>query len=199
MQMNRTRERTDRFVLRGWTIPFHELADQGRMAALVADTDEIQWLRLKAWKEPIEIRPGDLEIIFPQIGWPMPGKRRAAAEAPASATLASALAATEAATEAVGRLKAAADAPPLPVSTVENGTPSRALQALIMPNEKIKDAITRLTPALGLEFDEVNNLVQIPGGGGRVLESGKTAEARHRELTALLDELAALGAQAERA
>jgi len=76
--------------------------------------------------------------------------------------------------------------------------PSPALRVLFLPDETIPQAVSRLTPALRLEWDEVNNLV-IDKAGGRRLESGKTAQQRFEELTALLDELAELGAQAERA
>lgn len=73
----RTRARTDRFTLRGWTMPFHELRDQGRLnaviSAMIAEPGKAQLLRLEGRRDPVEIRPGDLEIILPQIDWVVPG------------------------------------------------------------------------------------------------------------------------------
>lgn len=193
--MDRTRVRRDRFELRGWVYSFHELRDQGRLAALLPETDEPRKVTLYSG-QTFEYRKGDAAIIFPQIGWPLPGAEAEGRPVPAS--LETALTATEAAKDAVARFQEAAASPAPPLSSVESAAPSRALRALMLPDERVSDAVNRLTPALRLEFDEVNNLVLIPGGGARILESGKTAEVRHRELAALLDELAALGALVER-
>ena len=76
MQMNRTRVRRDRFDLRGWTYPFHELRDGATFARLETQTDDVQVWTLRTGQE-VEIRPGDIELIAPQIGMPVPGKRRA--------------------------------------------------------------------------------------------------------------------------
>lgn len=76
MQMNRTRVRRDRFALRGWTYPFHELRDGATFARLETDTDEAQQWELRSG-QVVEILPGDVETIAPQVGMPVPGKRRA--------------------------------------------------------------------------------------------------------------------------
>ena len=55
MTMGRTRVRHDRFTLRGWDYAFHELRDQGKMAALVPETDEPRTLKLFSGQE-VEIR-----------------------------------------------------------------------------------------------------------------------------------------------
>jgi hypothetical protein len=77
MPTGRIRKRIDRFTLRGWTYPFHELRDQGRLnaviSAMIADPGKPQLLRLEGRRAPVEIRPGDLEIILPQIDWVVPG------------------------------------------------------------------------------------------------------------------------------
>ena len=76
MQMNRTRIRRYRFDLRGWTYPFHELRDGATFARLETQTDDVQIWTLRSGQE-VEILPGDIELIAPQIGMPVPGKRRA--------------------------------------------------------------------------------------------------------------------------
>lgn len=81
MQMSRTRVRRDRFDLRGWTYPFSELRDGATFARLEADTDETQEWTLRSG-HVVEVRPGDIAIIAPQIGMPIPGRKRAAAPAP---------------------------------------------------------------------------------------------------------------------
>lgn len=79
MQMSRTRVRWDRFELRGWTYPFNELRDGATFARLEADTDDTQEWTLRSG-HTVEIRPGDIDTIAPQIGMPIPGKRRVVAE-----------------------------------------------------------------------------------------------------------------------
>ena len=81
MQMSRTRVRRDRFELRGWTYPFNELRDGATFARLETNTDETQEWTLRSG-QVVEIRPGDIETISPQIGMPVPGKRRAVAIEP---------------------------------------------------------------------------------------------------------------------
>ena len=76
MQMSRTRVRRDRFDLRGWTYPFHELRDGATFARLEADTDDTQEWTLRSG-QLVEVRPGDIAIIAPQIGMPIPGRKRA--------------------------------------------------------------------------------------------------------------------------
>lgn len=75
---------------------------------------------------------------------------------------------------------------------------SPALRELVRTDEPLHAEISRLSASLRLEFDEVNNLTLTPGGAARVLDSGKTADQRHQELSELLIELAELGAQMER-
>lgn len=87
MQMNRTRIRRDRFDLRGWTYPFNEVRDGATFARLETDTDETQQWELRTG-QVVEIRPGDIEAIAPQIGMPIPGKRRSPAAAPTVAVAA---------------------------------------------------------------------------------------------------------------
>jgi hypothetical protein len=76
MQMSRTRVRRDRFELRGWTYPFNELRDGATFARLEADTDDTQEWTLRSG-QVVEVRPGDIAIIAPQIGMPIPGRKRA--------------------------------------------------------------------------------------------------------------------------
>lgn len=87
---------------------------------------------------------------------------------------------------------------PSPPSSVDDLTLSPRLRALLRPGEPLRAEINRLSAALRLEFDEVNNLTLTPGGSSRILDSGKTAGMRHSELSELLNELAELGAQMER-
>jgi hypothetical protein len=82
--MSRTRVRRDRFDLRGWTYPFHELRDGATFARLEANTDDTQEWTLRSG-QVVEVRPGDIALIAPQIGMPIPGKRRAEAMAPPAA------------------------------------------------------------------------------------------------------------------
>jgi hypothetical protein len=82
MQMDRTRVRRDRFDLRGWTYPFNELRDGATFARLEANTDDTQEWTLRSG-QVVEVRPGDIALIAPQIGMPIPGKRRAETVAPA--------------------------------------------------------------------------------------------------------------------
>jgi hypothetical protein len=86
MQMDRTRVRRDRFDLRGWTYPFHELRDGATFARLEANTDDTQEWTLRSG-QVVEVRPGDIALIAPQIGMPVPGKRRAEAVEPPPAAL----------------------------------------------------------------------------------------------------------------
>jgi hypothetical protein len=81
MQMSRTRVRRDRFDLRGWTYPFNELRDGATFARLEADTDETQEWTLRSG-HVVEVRPGDIAIIAPQVGMPIPGRKRATTPAP---------------------------------------------------------------------------------------------------------------------
>lgn len=86
MEMSRTRVRRDRFDLRGWTYPFNELRDGATFARLEANTDDTQEWTLRSG-QVVEVRPGDIAIIAPQIGMPVPGKRRAEAVEPPPAAL----------------------------------------------------------------------------------------------------------------
>lgn len=86
MEMSRTRVRRDRFDLRGWTYPFNELRDGATFARLEANTDDTQEWTLRSG-QIVEVRPGDIAIIAPQIGMPVPGKRRAEAVEPQPAAL----------------------------------------------------------------------------------------------------------------
>jgi hypothetical protein len=81
MQMDRTRVRRDRFDLRGWTYPFNELRDGATFARLEANTDDTQEWTLRSG-QVVEVRPGDIALIAPQVGMPIPGKRRAEAMQP---------------------------------------------------------------------------------------------------------------------
>jgi hypothetical protein len=81
MQMSRTRVRRDRFDLRGWTYPFNELRDGATFARLEADTDDTQEWTLRSG-QVVEVRPGDIALIAPQIGMPIPGRKRAVTPAP---------------------------------------------------------------------------------------------------------------------
>lgn len=116
-------------------------------------------------------------------------------QAPAAPLAAGAVARAE---EALERLQDAASRSPAPVSSVDTLTLSPRLRALLRAGEPLSTEINRLSAALRLEFDEVNNLTLTPGGASRILDSGKTAGLRHHELSELLNELAELGAQMER-
>jgi hypothetical protein len=74
--MSRTRVRRDRFELRGWTYPFNELRDGATFARLEADTDDTQEWTLRSG-HVVDVRPGDIAIIAPQVGMPIPGRKRA--------------------------------------------------------------------------------------------------------------------------
>lgn len=209
MSMSRTRVRHDRFMLRGWEYAFHELRDQGKMASLVPETDEPRVVTLFSG-QIVEIRKGDVAIIYPQIGWPLPGN------------LAPATAPTEAldrAAEAVKRFQEAANTPPPPVSSVDDVEPvdatfeqdsdmSRRLLVYRKQGESVSDFVSRLTPELQREFNKLTQL-QLYGAGRAVLSdctndpeaswanNPLTVSDRHGEISGLLAELQRLGAEAE--
>lgn len=217
MTMPRTRVRYDRFVLRGWTYPFHELRDQGKMAALVPETDEVRWLKLFGREEPVEIRRGDVAIIYPQIGWPLPP---GVSQAPATA--ADPTAALQKAAEKVEAFKTAAAAEAPPVSSVDDNPPMPPAE-VVLPDmspkllsyhkdgETLREFVSRLTPELEREFYDVTQL-QLYGSGEATLDSmstslesalpawsgnSMTVSERHGEISALLAELQRLGAEVE--
>lgn len=201
--------RHDRFMLRGWEYAFHELRDQGKMAALVPETDEPRMVKLFSGQE-VEIRKGDVAIIYPQIGWPLPGN------------LAPAAAPTEAldrAAEAVRRFQDAAATPPPPVSSVEDIEPevvvtdvepdmSRKLLVYRKQGESVSEFVSRLTPELQREFNKLTQL-QLYGAGEAILadctddaelswaNNPMSVSERHGEISGLLAELQRLGAEAE--
>lgn len=213
MTMGRTRPRTDRFTLRGWEYPFHELRDQGKMAALVPETDEVRWLKLFGRVEPVEIRRGDVAIIYPQIGWPLPPGIQAAPVAEAALAKA---------TEKVEAFKAAAAATPPPVSSIDDTPPPAPVVIDIEPDpeisqrllvyrkdgESVIEFVSRLTPELEREFNKLTQL-QLYGAGNARLENcaadpeaswagnPMTVSERHGEISGLLAELQRLGAEAE--
>ncbi len=200
LSRSRTAPRTDRFVLRGWIYPFHEVRDQGKMASLVPETEEPRMLQLYGFAEPVEIRKGDVAIIYPQIGWPLPGTMAATPQV---------------ATDALDRAQAAVDAlktsaaTPQPVSSVDD-TPvppppapePEKVPLLLLPyikvGESVEQAISRLNEELKIEFDQMTNLL-LGGAGERKLDGDptKTVSMRHAEISKLLTELAELGAAAE--
>lgn len=199
MTRNRTRVRTDRFVLRGHWYPFHVLRDQGRMAALVPESPNVRYVTLES-THTVEIRPGDIRIIFPQIGYPMPDESQLqpiAAESPPSPVQEK----VAAATSALSRFREALSVPPAPVSSVDEPQPSDELRALMMPGESVYGVISRLTPALQEEWDRLTNW-QLDGAGERKLtdppeHAGKTVSERHREVSRLKKEFERLGAMME--
>ena len=198
LSRSRTAPRTDRFTLRGWTFAYHELRDQGKMASLVPETEEPRMLTLWSGQE-VEIRKGDVAIIYPQIGWPLPGTMAATPQV---------------ATDALDRAQAAVDAlktsaaTPQPVSSVDDTpvpppTPEpEKVPLLLLPyikvGESVEQAISRLNEELKIEFDQMTNLL-LGGAGERKLDGDptKTVSMRHAEISKLLTELAELGAAAE--
>lgn len=195
----RTRARTDRFELRGWVYPFHEIRDQGKMAALVPETDEPRELYLFGRAEPVEIRKGDIAIIYPQIGWPLPASMVSPVQ--------TASVALERAAAAVSAFKASAAEPSAPVSQVGDEPPEpkpEKVPPLLLPyirvGETVSEAVSRLNADLLIEADGLINDV-LHGAGARVItegeHAGKTVSIRHGEVSALLSELAQLGAAAE--
>jgi hypothetical protein len=212
MSMNRTRVRHDRFTLRGWVWPFHELRDQGVMASLVPESDEPRLVYLWGRRdEPVEIRKGDVAIIYPQIGWPLPGNLAPAV--PPS---------LERAAEAVKKFQEAAATPPPPVSTVEDVEPeivteqepeaepdmSQRLLVYRRQDESVRDFVSRLTPELEREFNKLTQLQLYGAGEARLADCAEDPEAswsnnpmtvseRHGEISGLLAELQRLGAEAE--
>lgn len=209
MSMNRTRARTDRFELRGWVYPFHQLRDQGLMAMLVPETDEPRTIKMFSGRE-VEIRKGDVAIIYPQIGWPLPGNL-----APAAAPTA----ALDRAAEAVRKFQEAAATEPSPVTTVEDiereevvtevePDVSQRLLVYRRDGESVSEFVSRLTPELQREFNKLTQL-QLYGAGEAVLadctqdpeiswaNNPLTVSERHGEISGLLAELQRLGAEAE--
>jgi hypothetical protein len=177
MQMNRTRERADRFELRGWTYPFHRQVDGPVLSRLDPDTAETQWLPLRGRKYPVEVRPGDVQSISRQVlGIELPPCKglNTQTEPPS----------------AEGERVTETDGEPIPDSSAP--MVSEALRALMRPEESIADAKARLTAELRAEFEEVNNL-NMSGAGERAWEDGNTVADRFKELSALFDELARLG------
>lgn len=203
---NRLKPRYDRFTLRGWTYPFHQIRDQGKLAALVPESDEPRTIVLWSGHE-VEIRKGDVALIYPQINWPVPGAVANAA-AVSTAALDKAAAAVKAMREAAAEsapVSSVDDLPkPEPVVTeveVEQPKASPALLALMAPGETVRQTISRLTDELRKEWDRMTNL-QLQGAGDRVLteppeHAGKTVSIRHSEISTLLKEFEALGAEHE--
>lgn len=197
MSRSRTRVRYDRFELRGWVYPFHEIRDQGKMAALVPETEEPRLLYLFGRAEPVEIRKGDIALIYPQIGWPVPGAQELAGRVTSAAL--------DKAQAAIDKLKTAS-AESAPVSSVEdNPAPPpqpEKVPLLLLPyikvGESVAQAISRLNAELLAEFDRMTNLL-LDGAGERKLDNDptKTVSMRHGEISKLLTELADLGAAAE--
>ncbi len=206
MTMGRTRVRHDRFTLRGWDYAFHELRDQGKMAALVPETDEPRTLKLFSGQE-VEIRKGDVALIYPQIGWPLPGNTAPAI--PPS---------LERAAEAVKKFQEAAATPAPPVSSVEDvevvvtdqeiDVSRRRLLSYRRQDESFRDFINRLTPELEREFNKLTQLQLYGAGEARLVDCAEDPEAswsdnpmtvsdRHGEISGLLAELQRLGAEAE--
>lgn len=213
MSMSRTRVRHDRFTLRGWEYAFHELRDQGKMAALVPETDEPRTLKLFSGRE-VEIRKGDVAIIYPQIGWPLPG---GITPAPVATTPPPSLAR---AAEAVKRFKEAAATPQPQPSTVESYFAPAVVEPEYEPDvsqrllvyrrqgESLRELVSRLTPELEREFNKLTQL-QLWGAGLAILKdchedpepswagNPLSVSERHGEISALLNELQRLGAEAE--
>lgn len=214
MSMSRTRVRTDRFELRGWVFAYHQLRDQGLMAMLVPETDEPRTITLFSGQE-VEIRKGDVAIIYPQIGWPLPGNL-APAVTPS----------LERAAEAVKKFQEAAATPAPPVSSVEDLEPEvvvteqdpepmpepdmsrRRLLSYRRQDESFRDFISRLTPELEREFNKLTQLQLYGAGEARLADCAEDPEAywsdnpmtvsdRHGEISGLLAELQRLGAEAE--
>lgn len=211
MSMSRTRTRTDRFTLRGWDFAYHQLRDQGLMAMLVPETDEPRTIKLFSGQE-VEIRKGDVAIIYPQIGWPLPGNL--APSIPPS---------LERAAEAVKKFQEAANTPPPPVSSVEDvdveivvteqepepePDMSRRLLVYRRQDESLRDFLSRLTPELEREFNKLTQLQLYGAGEARLSDCAEdpemswgnnpmTVSDRHGEISGLLAELQRLGAEAE--
>jgi hypothetical protein len=176
MQMDRTRKRTDRFELRGWTYPFNRGVDGAVLSRLDPDSAETQWLPLRGRKDPVEVRPGDVQLISKQVfGIDLPPcKALAGKQAPEVEA--------ERVTETVAEAFTDPSGPII----------SPTLRALMHNKETIADAKARLTAALRGEFEEVNNL-NVSGASARMWADGKTVGERFAELSALFDELARLG------
>lgn len=209
MSMRRTRIRHDRFELRGWVYAYHQIRDQGLLAALVPEADNPRTIRLFSGQE-VEIRKGDVAIIYPQIGWPMPGE---SATAPASKVED----ALSRATEKVEAFKAAFATPPPPVSSADDNVVeaefdepelSHRLLAYRKQGESFSDFLSRLTPELMREQDKLNGLVLFGSGEARLSDvtldpelswdnNPMTVSERHGEISGLLAELQRLGAEAE--
>lgn len=213
MTMDRTRARQDRFELRGWTYAFHELRDQGKMASLVPETDEPRNLKLWSGQE-VEIRKGDVAIIYPQIGWPLPGNLvQAPAPPPPTETVEPAL---NRAAEAVAAFRARAAEPSAPVSSVDDlvidveHEPEMSQRLLVYrkQDEDIRAFVSRLTPELEREFNKLTQLQLYGAGEARLTDCTEdpepswdnnplTVSERHGEISGLLAELQRLGAEAE--
>lgn len=203
MTMGRTRVRHDRFTLRGWDYAFHELRDQGKMAALVPETDEPRTLKLFSGQE-VEIRKGDVALIYPQIGWPLPGNTAPPAPTPA----------LERAAEAVKKFQEAAAVAPPPVSSVEDAFSEPDLSPRLLSyrrqDEGFREFVSRLTPELEREFNKLTQLQLYGAGLARLADYADDAEPswaqnpmtvseRHGEISGLLSELQRIGAEVEAA
>lgn len=229
MTMPRTRERNDRFELRGWTYAYHQLRDQGLMACLVPESDEPRVIKLFS-KQEVEIRKGDVAIIYPQIGWPVPPGVAAPSDAPAvvkpDPTEALARAAEAVAAFKEGAAKPSPPATPIddmpahetkPEPVVAEFEPvvmpemSPKLLTYHVPGETLREFVSRLTPELRRENNDLYQLV-LYGSGSATLDAMlinvekpypgwegnlTTVSERHGEISALLDELQRLGAEAE--
>lgn len=217
MTMPRTRARTDRFTLRGWTYAYHELRDQGLMACLVPESEEPRVITLWS-KQQVEIRKGDVALIYPQIGWPVPPGVQ---PAPTTNNPTDAL---NRAAEKVEAFKAAAAAPSPPMSSADDLVRKDVvIDAEVMPDmspkllayhrdgESLHAFVSRLTPELEREFNDVTQF-QLYGAGNATLDAMRvnverpcpewagnltTVSERHGEISALLAELQRLGADAE--
>lgn len=170
MQMNRTRVRRDRFDLRGWTYPFSAVRDGAAFARLETDTEDTQIWTLRSGQD-VEIRPGDVELIAPQIGMPVPGKRRARPETAAPVIT------------------------PEPVPRPEMD--EEPIEAILGPLEELKLKIDAVRAGLQeMEVDELLDMVvDNPPGAARELEDAVRAirgQSRRRLSELLNVELAEL-------
>lgn len=208
MRTGRLRARHDRFELRGWTYAFHHLRDAGPFSRLETDTDEVQALVLHSG-QTVEIHPGDLEIICPQIGYPVPGRRRAGMTGPAPAEpqiierivevekpveiireVERVVVDESALAEALSRASAAeAELAELRAEIEGRGVPE--VQQRMAPEwmdvregETLAEAARRLTDQFRAELNNLTN---------KRLDGQRVDQARMNELNRMIEELAMMG------
>lgn len=190
MTMQRTRARTDRFTLRGWTYAYHQLRDQGLMACLVPESDEPRLITLRSGQQ-VEIRKGDVAIIYPQIGWPVPPGAAPPSDDSAATTASTSKEALDRAADAVAAFKEAAAKPSPPATPIDDMQPHEKkpddpvvaeFEPVVMPDmspklltyhkagETLREFVSRLTPELRRENNDLYQLV-LYGSGSATLDA----------------------------